>query len=162
MSIFPDSNVGGITVVDAAGNPTGAPGVINGYIPPSTFSVACALRYYGTDCTLVRFDPTIINGLISELLCFTATLNCHGAWDCNLNCNVGATFRAWTASTAPPDECGGFGGLLWIIRNLAEHLIAENCRPYVANRGVRIVPSVDGYPCIIQSDLGTGVRPRLM
>lgn len=162
MSIFPDQNVGGIAVLDAQGNPTGAPGIINGFIPPDTYSVGCALRYYGTDCTTVRFDPTIVNGLISELLCFTATLNCNGAWDCNSVCNVGATFRAWTVSTAPPaGDC--IAGLLWIIDNeIAKQADDFDITKYLqANRGVRLLPGVAGYPAIVQSDLGTGVRPVL-
>jgi len=162
-SVFPDQNVGGIAVVDTQGNPTGAPGIINGYIPPSTYSVACALRYYGTDCTLVRFDPTLINALSSELLCFTATLNCNGAWDCSSVCNVGASFKAWTVSTAPPNgDC--MAGLLWIIDDEIAKWFADNFdinKYFMANRGVRIIAGSNGYPSVIQSDLGTGVRPVL-
>lgn len=151
-SIYPDQNVGGITVVDALGNPTGAPGIINGYIPPSTFHVSCPLRYYGTDCTITRFDPTIINGLISEILCFATALNPSGAWDCNSVCNLAALFNAWKQSTA----ADGLIGIIdaEIAKWMRDHF---DITDYIsADRGVRITAAG-----VIQSDLGTGVRPTL-
>jgi hypothetical protein len=151
-SIFPDANVGGIAVLDANGNPTGATGLVNAYIPPTTFSVNATLRYYGTDCTIVRFDPTVINGLSSEMLCFAAAINPAGAWDVNSNCNLSSLFIAWTKSSSSTGLLGIIDAEIaaWMIKNfkISNYLKAD--------RGIQFTGA--GY---IESDLGTGVRPLL-
>jgi hypothetical protein len=151
-SIFPDANVGGVTVLDALGNPTGAPGLVNDYIPPSTFHLSCALTFYGTNCTTTFFDPTIVNALASEMLAFAVALNPAGAWDCGSLSNLAGLFRAWQSSTSST-------GLVGLINAAVARWMAANFNlgSYLTvDRGLALLPGN-----ILQSDLGTGVRQLL-
>lgn len=108
-SVFPSSVNGGIIVRDADGNPVPASNVENAYLPPSDFSVSCEFTMLENDC-FTKIAPSQINAIVSELICFAATLTPEGEWDCGSLCNISTAFTTYMenfSSAAIGDQiCG--------------------------------------------------------
>lgn len=96
-----------VAEVGFGGLPVGSVGVTNAYTPPGTFTVTCALRYYGSDCNITRYNPQQINAFQSEMLCLAATLCPNGTWNCNSVCNLATAFACFINNYAPYNDCLG-------------------------------------------------------
>lgn len=95
-SIFPELINGALVIRDEDGNCLLPPGVENAYCPPEDFVTSCLVTALPSDCT-ARLSAAQMNAIVSEMLCFAATLNPNGAWDCDNLCNIGEAFSAWAA-----------------------------------------------------------------
>lgn len=93
-SIFPPSGAGGLTVSDGAGNDLTPANTANYFVPPAGFTVSCDIDYLPSTCD-ARITSEHINGIVSELLCFAATVDPTGTWDCASHCNLGLAFENW-------------------------------------------------------------------
>lgn len=94
VGILPDVANGALVTRDGAGVPTNPPGVQGSYVPPAGFTSSCLLTALPSDCT-ARMSAAQINAIVSELLCFMATLNPDGTYNCASLCNISAAFNAW-------------------------------------------------------------------
>lgn len=100
--ILPEASAGGLVIRDG-GLCTPQPNVLNAYCPPASFSSTCDLTALPSDCT-ARINPSQINGIVSELMCFAASLNPDGQWNCASLCNLAANFDAWWAENKPKGD----------------------------------------------------------
>lgn len=94
--IFPETGSGGVVVRDGAGVCQNPANVANDYCPPATFATTCPVTALPSDCT-ARLSAAQVNAIVSELLCFAATINPNGGWNCDDVCNLASNFEAWVA-----------------------------------------------------------------
>ena len=98
--IFPDAMFGGVIIRNTIGVGTNPPGVVNAYVPPSTFVSTCQITALPSDC-VGRFAPQQMNAIQSELLALAVALNPSGTWNCGSVNNLAAGFAAWSNTPAP-------------------------------------------------------------
>lgn len=94
VGILPDIANGGLVIRDGDGVPTNPAGVQSAYSPPAEFTSSCLLTALPSDCT-ARMSAAQINAIVSELLCFMASLNPDGTYNCASLCNIANAFDAW-------------------------------------------------------------------
>lgn len=111
--IFPDQLNGGVPICSpAAGSLLPVPSVVNGYCPPSTFTVDCVVTALPTGCTAnpARWSAAQTNAFQSEMLALAAAFCPDGSWDCCSNTNLAANFEGFLAKQ-PVHLCGPTSGI---------------------------------------------------
>lgn len=110
-NIFPEVMGGGVEVTDASGAVLPGPfsTVVNGYVPPATFHMACPVTYYAGRACDMRFQPYQINAIESELLALAAAMDPTGTWSCGRVTNLAAAYHNAMASLSGVPIVDPFG-----------------------------------------------------
>jgi len=102
QGIFPDRTLGSV-VVRSLPAPAG---VTNAYVPPGTFTLSSPITFYGSDCTIIRFDPQQLNAFESEMVALAVAMFPTGTWNSGSVTNLANAFLNFTTHWAG----GGSGG----------------------------------------------------
>lgn len=121
-SIFPEYDAGGVNVREADGTPANPVDVQLAYSPAPVYVSTCKITALPSNCD-ARIEPSQINAIVSELLCFAEGLDPNGPWNCASLCNLRSAFNAWKASLdikafviisdTPPTAAQSKAGVFW-------------------------------------------------